>query len=186
MKKLSFTLFTLILSGFLFSPVIAHDKSPDKKVTVSFMWSKIQSYGSNQIAVWVEDTQGNYICTLFATRFTVKGGYLKRPLSLSEWTSKSDLKNATKPEVDALTGATPSSGRQTLIWNCTDKSGKIVPIGTYVVRMEANIHDADKMFFRGEIKVGGTAGQTKGEITFTDPKLSTGKVLFSDVLVEYK
>jgi len=186
MKKLYFTLFTLILSGFLFSSVNAHDKSPDKKVTVSYTWSKIQSYGSNQIAVWVEDTKGQYICTLFATRFTAKGGYLKRPLSLSEWTSKSELKNTTKPEVDAITGATPSSGKQSLTWNCTDKSGKIVPKGTYVLRMEANIHDADKMFFRGEIKVGGNTGQTKGEITFSDPKLASGKVLFSDVLVEYK
>ena len=186
MKRFYFTLFTLILSGFLFSSVIARDKSTDKKVTVSYTWSKIKSYGSNQIAVWVEDTKGNYICTLFATRFTVKGGFLKRPLSLSEWTLKSDLKNATKPEVDAITGATPTSGKQSLTWNCTDRSGKIVPNGTYVLRMEANIHDADKMFFRGEIKVGGNSGQTKGEITFSDPKLVTGKVLFSEMLVEYK
>jgi len=186
MKKLYFTFFTLILSGFLFSSVIARDKSSDKKVIVTYTWSKIQSYGSNQIAVWVEDTKGKFICTLFATNFTAKGGYLKRPLSLSEWTSKSDLKNTTKPEVDAITGATPSSGKQILTWNCTDSSGKIVPNGTYVLRMEANIHDADKMFFRGEIEVGSNAGQTKGEISFSDPKLVTGKVLFSDVLVEYR
>lgn len=186
MKKFYSTLFTLILSGFLLSSIIAQNKSQDKKVMVSYTWSKIQSYGSNQLAVWVEDLHGKYICTLFATRFTAKGGYLKRPLSLSEWASKSDLKNATKPEVDAITGATPSTGKQSLIWNCKDKSGRNVSAGIYVIRMEANIHDADKMFFKGQIKIGGNARHTKGAITYSDPKLATGKVLFSDVLVEYK
>ena len=186
MKKLYITLFTFVLPLFLFSSVNAQDKSPDNKVTVSFTWSKIQSYGSNQLAIWVEDLNGKYICTLFATRFTAKGGYLKRPLSLSEWTTKSDLKNARKPEVDALTGATPSTGKQSFTWNCKDKSGKKITAGTYVIRMEANIHDADKMFFRGEIKIGGNACQTKGFITYSDSKLAGGKVLFSDVLVEYR
>ena len=186
MKKLYITLFTFVLSLFLFNSVNAQDKSPDNKVTVSFTWSKIQSYGSNQLAVWVEDLNGKYICTLFATRFTSKGGYLKRPVSLSEWTTKSDLKNATKLEVDAVTGATPSTGKQSFTWNCKDKSGKNSTAGTYVIRMEANIHDADKMFFRGEIKTGGNTCQTKGVITYSDSKLAGGKVLFSDVLVEYR
>ena len=186
MKKLYITIFMVVLSGFIFNSVIAQVKSPDKKVTVSYTWSKIQSYGSNQLAVWVEDLNGKYICTLFATRYTAKGGYLKRPVSLSEWTSKSDLKNAKKPEVDAITGATPSTGKQSLTWNCKDKSGKNISAGSYVIRMEANIHDDDKMFFRGEIKIGGNACQTSGVITFSDSKLAGGKVLFSDVLVEYK
>jgi len=186
MKKLSITIFMVVLSGFIFNSIFAQDKSPDKKVTVSYTWTKIQSYGSNQIAVWVEDLNGKFICTLFATRFTAKGGYLKRPLSLSEWTSKSDLKNATRPEVDAITGATPSTGKQSLTWDCKDKSGKNITPGTYVIRMEANIHDADKMFFSGEIKIGGNACQTNGVITYSDSKLAGGKVLFSDVSVEYK
>ena len=176
----------VVLSGFIFNSIFAQDKSPDKKVTVSYTWTKIQSYGSNQIAVWVEDLNGKFICTLFATRFTSKGGYLKRPVSLSEWTTKSDLKNATKLEVDAVTGATPSTGKQSFTWNCKDKSGKNSTAGTYVIRMEANIHDADKMFFRGEIKTGGNTCQTKGVITYSDSKLAGGKVLFSDVLVEYR
>ena len=96
------------------------------------------------------------------------------------------MKDATKEEVDAVSGSTPQSGKQTLTWNGNDKSGKTMPAGTYIVRMEANIHDADKMFFKGAIKIGGSARQTSGEITYTSPNLASGNVLFKDVLVEYK
>ena len=186
MKKFYFTVCILIVSGFLFNNLISQEKTTNKKVIVTYNWSKIQSNGSNQIAIWIEDIKGNHISTLFATHYTATGGYIQRPLSLSEWTSKFDLKNATKVEVDAITGATPQSGKQTVTWNGKDKFGNIVPEGTYIVRMEANIHDADKMFFRGEIKIGGNEQQTKGEITFSSPNLATGNVLFKDVIVEYK
>jgi len=186
MKKYYFILCSLILSGLFFSNVFAQSKSNEKKVTISYTWSKISTNGSNQLAVWVENQKGNYICTLFATRYTAKGGYIKRPLSLSEWTSKFNLKNATQEEVDAITGATQASGKQILTWNCKDKAGNPVSKGTYIIRMEANILNADKMFYTGEIKVGGKSGKAKGEITFSKPSLANGKVLFKDVLVEYK
>jgi len=159
---------------------------PEKKVSITYTWSRIQSHGSNQIAVWIEDTKGKHICTLFATRYTATGGYAKRPVSLSEWTAKFNLSNASKEEVDAVSGATPQSGKQNFVWNCKDQSGKEVPAGSYVVRMEANILDADKMFFAGEIKIGGEAQQTTGKITYSRPELASGNVLFKDVLVEYK
>ena len=186
MKKYYYCLVALILSSFTFSNIYAQSVNSEKKVSISFTWSRIQSYGTNQIAIWIEDTKGNHISTLFATRYTANGGYIKRPLSLSEWTAKFDLKNASKEQIDAVTGATPPSGKQIFTWNGKDKSGKVVPTGTYIVRMEANIHDADKMFFKGEIHTGGSDEQTKGEITFSSPSLSTGNTLFNDVLVEYK
>lgn len=186
MKKYSLISSFLLLSSFLFSFTFAQDKSQEKNVVITYTWSRIKSFGSNQIAVWIEDIKGNHICTLFATNYTAKGGYAKRSVSLSEWVSKFDLKNVPKEEVDAISGATPKSGKQTLTWNCKDKSGKITPAGTYVVRMEANIKNADKMFFKGEIKIGGNAQQAKGETTFSKPDLASGNVLIKDVLVEYK
>ena len=186
MKKLFITLSILMLTGMLFNPLFARGNKTEKKVTVSYQWTRIHTHGSNQIAVWIENTKGKLICTLFATHFTATGGYLKRPVSLSEWTKKSGLKNFTKQEVDAVTGATPSSGKQTLTWNCKDKTGKAVPDGTYIVRMEANILDKDKMFFTGKILTGGKDDQTKGKITFSKPGLANGNVLIKDVVVEYK
>jgi len=186
MKKFFITLSILTLTGLSFNSLSAQNNNTEKKVTVSYQWTRIQTHGSNQIAVWIEDTKGKLICTLFATRYTATGGYIKRPVSLSEWTEKSDLKNATKQEVDAVSGATPSSGKQTLTWDCKDKTGKTVANGTYIVRMEANILDTNKMFFTGKIQIGGNDEQTKGEITFSKPGLADGNVLFKDVVVEYK
>ncbi len=186
MKKFYLFLCALILSALLYNYIFAQDKIQQKKVRVTYTWSRIKSRGSNQIAIWIEDTKGKHICTLFATRFTASGGYLRRPVSLSEWTAKFNLKSSTKEEVDAVTGATAESGKQILTWNGKDKSGKVVPAGTYVVRMEANIHDADKMFFRGEIKTGGSDQKTNGKITYSSPELASGNVLFKDVFVEYK
>jgi hypothetical protein len=186
MKKISFPLYALVILSFLCSDISAQNGNQEKKVTVSYIWSHIQSHGSNQVAIWIEDLHGNHIRTLFATHFTAAGGYKNRPVSLSEWTAKFGLKDASKETVDAVSGSTPKPGRQTVEWNCTDQSGKAVPAGTYIVRMEANILNADKMFFRGEIITGGANQQTSGEITFSKPELASGNVLFKDVLVEYK
>ena len=186
MKKFYFAFCALILFGLFINTLSAQTSPSDKKVIISYTWSRIPTHGSNQLAVWIENAAGNHIRTLFATRYTAKGGYLRRPLSLAEWTSKFNLKNASAAEVDAVSGATPQSGKQTLTWDGKDKAGKMLAAGTYVVRMEANIHDADKMFYRAEIKIGGNAQQTSGKITFTSTGLETGQVLFRDVLVEYK
>lgn len=186
MKTIELSITALILATLLCGSSFAQNIKADKTLTVTYTWSRIQSHGSNQVAVWIEDLKGSHIATLFATRFTAKGGYAKRPVSLGEWTAKFDLKNATKDEVDAVSGATPQAGTQTLTWNGNDRSGKPVPAGIYVVRMEANIHDADKMFFRGEIEIGGKNRQTTGEITYSKPELANGNVLFKDVVVEYK
>jgi hypothetical protein len=80
---------------------------------------RISSHGSNQLAIWIEDTLGNHVTTLFVTRFTAAKGHVKRPVALGEWTAKFDLKNASKQEIDAVTGSTPKSGKQqvTLISN---------------------------------------------------------------------
>ena len=185
MKKNYLSLCVLILLAISFNSIYAKQIESQKKVTINYTWSRIQSHGSNQIAVWIEDTKGNHVCTLFATRYTATGGYIKRPLSLSEWTAKFNLKNASKEEVDAITGATPKAGEQVLTWNGKDKSGKAL-VGKYIVRMEANIMDADKMYFKGEIVIGGNNQKTNGEITYSSPNLASGNVLFKDVMVEYK
>jgi hypothetical protein len=158
----------------------------EKQVNITYNWYKIPGHGSNQLAVWVEDEKGNYICTIYATKFTATGGYKYRQVSLSEWTAKSNLKDLSKEEVDGFTGATQPAGKQTLVWNCKDKTGKVVPNGNYVIRMEANIHDADKMFYSGKITIGKKSQIATGAITFSKPELATGSVLFSDVVVEYK
>jgi hypothetical protein len=170
----------------LAAPVKSQTGNSNGTLSVSYTWTRIPTHGSNQIAIWVEDTSGNFIVTVFATQFTASGGYEKRPVSLSVWAEKSGLAAAPKEEVDAVSGSTPVSGKQTVIWNCTDKSGKAVSPGVYVIRMEANIKNEHKMFFTGEIKIGDTEQQAIGEISIEGSEPSTGEVLFQDVQLTYK
>jgi hypothetical protein len=184
--RLILLLLVLTFSGTTFALDKASEKTSARKVYITYDWSRIRTHGSNQVAIWIEDTKGNHIQTLFATKFTSKGGYKYRPVSLSEWTAKFDLKNAKPEEIDAVTGATPQTGPQALIWDGKDRSGKRMPNGKYIVRMEANILDADKMFFEGVIELGGADQKTAGKITYSRPELASGQVLFKNVQVEYK
>jgi hypothetical protein len=180
MKRLVLSI--LIIVCFL----IAKNEAFCSQVIITYDWSRIPTHGSNQIAIWVEDLSGKYVRTLFATKFTAKGGYLKRPLALGEWAAKFDLPNASAGKVDAITGATPQTGKQTVSWDCTDEKGENVPDGIYIIRMEANIQDAKKMYFRGEIGVGGNDQQVSGEITYSTSELADGNILFKDVSIEYR
>jgi hypothetical protein len=186
MRKHLFPLFTFLFFVVLNANIFAQTTNGQKTVTISYSWTRIKSFGSNQVAIWIEKADGRHIRTLFATKYTATGGYIHRPLSLSEWTQKFNLKEASKEQVDAITGSTPKSGMQTVVWDGKDQHGKTVEAGTYIVRMEANIHDADKMFFRGIITIGGEDAQTTGEITYSKPELAAGNTLFKNVLVEYK
>ena len=186
MKTIRLLLCIVLLSVFPLSNSIAGGRNHDKHVEITFTWSRIASHGSNQLAVWIEDAEGTHIRTLYASQFTATGGYEKRPVSLSEWTEKYDIRNATPEQVDAISGPTPQPGTQTMVWDCKDMSGKRVSKGVYVIRMEANIKNEDKMFYRGEIKIGRKAGKGTGVITFSRPELADGQVLFRDVAVEYK
>lgn len=186
MKSIISLLLTLACTLVFAGNLQAQTAPEGKKVTVTYQWVRIPGPGSNQVAIWVEDVRGSYVRTLFATRYTAQGGYVRRPVSLSEWVQKSDWKNAPKEEVDAVSGSTPAAGLQTVTWDGRDRTGKVMPAGTYVIRMEANILNEKKMFFRGEISVGGGNQKTNGNITYSEPGLESGNVLFRDVVVEYK
>jgi len=186
MKKEFILLLMFSIHAFSSGDLCCQISKPAKKVTITFDWSRIQTYGSNQLAIWIEDAEGNYLKTLLATRFTVTGGFKNRPESLSEWIEKSGFINAPKEEIDAISGSTPLTGKQSITWNCTDKSGNPVMNGEYIIKMEANIQVAKKMYYSGKIFIGGKKKKTSGEVTYSSPELATGNVLFKNVLVEYK
>lgn len=86
----------------------------------------ITTTGVPQMAVWVEDGQGNYLETLYVTKKASNSSYVqslfggeevRRPEALPHWSHvrgiRSDdgllMPSRAKPIVDALTGATPLS-----------------------------------------------------------------------------
>ena len=95
---------------------------------------------SSQYAVWIEDTQGKLIRTLYATSFTARGGYAYREDAIPTWVEKSNLKKLNTQQVDALTGATPKNGRLTYQWDGTDDHAQQLPAGTYRFYIEGTCY----------------------------------------------
>ena len=86
----------------------------------------VTTTGIPQMAVWVEDTQGNYLETLYVTKRASNSSYLhslfggeevRRPEALPHWSFSRGIKSADglmmpsgdQPIADAITGATPVS-----------------------------------------------------------------------------
>jgi hypothetical protein len=115
-----------------------------------------KSHNHPSFAIWVEDLEGNYIETLYATQYYAKGvfghgetekgkwksesGEVRRPATLPYWSHKRNIKAgdglyAPSPETavpDALTGATPKG-------NFTLKTGsKVTGEKVFRVLFEVN------------------------------------------------
>ena len=165
--RTAFLAFTfLLLAGCSGTPVQPNTVPPGQAaVTITFEFQRQSGYASNQFAVWIEDADGQYVKTLFATRFTVKGGYKNRPDSLPVWVEKSGLANMSN--VDAITGATPQSGVLTYIWDLTDLNGSPAPDGTYRFCVEGTLRWKNQVYYTGQIEIGGASASASAEAQYT-------------------
>ncbi|MDR0198024.1 MAG: DUF2271 domain-containing protein [Oscillospiraceae bacterium] len=124
-------------------------------VIIEFNYVKQSGWASNQFAVWVEDADGNLIKTLYATRYTAKGGYADRPDSIPDWVKKSGIDTMDAPEVDAVSGATPKTGGLSYTWDLTDDSGNAVGAGEYAFFVEGSLRWKNRVVYSGVIKTDG-------------------------------
>ncbi len=136
------------------------------KLTVSLDYEKQPGYATNQFAVWIEDMDGNYINTLYATRYTANGGYKNRPDSVFNWVGKSGLAGMDKSEADAFTGATPKTGNLSYAWNLTDKDGNTVPEGEYKYLAEGTLRWKNHVVYSGVINIGGETVSSEASPVF--------------------
>ena len=123
-------------------------------VNVTFNVARIIGSASNQYAVWIEDSNGNYVRTLSATRFAARGGFNDRPDTLPIWVKASNWVNVTPNDIDAISTATPGTGVVTVPWDCKDAQGQVVPEGIYVYKVEGNISWEKRVIWTGTISVG--------------------------------
>jgi hypothetical protein len=130
-------------------PAQPEELAASGEVTVSFDYAKQSGSASNQFAIWIEDTDGNYVKTLYATRYTANGGYERRPDSIPIWVEKSG--------VDAVTSATPKAGPLSFDWDLTDKDGNTVPKGEYKILVEGTLRWKNQVLYSGVIDLAGEA-----------------------------
>lgn len=165
-----------------------NDSSAEKSlgtVKIQYNLSNIPKLGSNQVAVWIEDTKGNYICTLYATEFTASGGYAQRPEALPQWFKKSNWKNAKKSEVDAVSSATKKPGTINITWDCKDNNKKNVKPGKYVYFIEGNIYWDNTVLWRGEIQVGNNENKSMAKAEYQPESAKNQGTLIENVSAVY-
>lgn len=179
----------LILTIMAALPAIpaAAQQSISKKATaleLSFNYQKQSGSGSNQYAVWVENSEGKVVRTLFVTQFTTKGrvrgpqgtegtqerrrGYTYRPACVPTWVNNAAADTLTDAQIDAISGATPAaSGVQTYSWDFKDSQGETVPAGNYKIYLEATLYNNSILLYSGTFSTNDNAKTVELTSTLT-------------------
>jgi len=163
-----------ILAVIIAMPYMAQRSSKASAVELSFNYQKQSGAGSNQWAVWIENSEGKVVRTLTVTSFTSKGrggrrGYTFRPTCVPTWVKNAKAEEMTDEQIDAVTGATPSqSGIQTYTWDFKDANGKDVPAGDYKICFEATLYFNSILLYSGTFSTKDKAGDIKLTSTLTE------------------
>jgi hypothetical protein len=157
-------------------------------LTVSNTLHHLPRIASNQLAVWIEDSRGTFVRTLFATDFMARrGGFRRRPLCCPEWVQASGLARLSPAEVDAVSGATQSPGVISLVWDCNDAQGRPVPSGEYVYKLEGNLFWDKRVLWTGRIRVGGRASFSVATAEYLpDASAAESGLLVEDVRARFR
>jgi len=149
------------------------------ELEITLNYKHVDDIATNQYAVWIEDSSGNFIRTIYVTSFTAEGGWQERPESLSVWVEKSGLSSGNAQEIDAYSGATPKSGKQVYTWDCKDENGQTVPAGEYHFFVEGTIFWENAVLFEGVINLGSEKNTVQAEASYT-----TDEAKKSDMITE--
>ena len=133
----------------------AYDESV---LEVSFHFTRQGGIASNQFAVWIEDIQGRYVRTLYATRWTATGGWQRRETSVPQWVNRSGLAGRGHAHIDALAGPTPQTGVLSYLWDGRNYAGQPVPPGEYQIFVEGSLRWENRVLYTAVVRLG-EAGQ---------------------------
>jgi hypothetical protein len=137
------------------------------EVIISFDYTRQSGHASNQFAVWIEDENGRLIKTLYATRFTVGGGYKLRPDSIPAWAERSGLASLSDAQADAISGATPQTGRLAYVWDLTGEDGGAVSAAVhYKFFVEGSLRWKNRVLYSGDIGLSGGDGVAEAQAEY--------------------
>ena len=155
-----------------------------QRLEVSFSYDKVRTIASSQYAIWIEDTNGNYIDTLYVTGYTARRGHRNRPNSLPQWVAIARPASMQQSEIDTISGATPSPGDYTASWDFTDRNGIPVAGSQFRYFIEATMNNGDNAVYSGIIALGGEAWDERPVPVYTIPD-SQYRSMITNVRVAY-
>jgi len=155
-----------------------------KRLEISFSYDNLLMVASNQFAFWIEDMDGNYVDTLYVTRYTAGEGHRRRPQSISRWVASAKPGEMQAKEIDAITGATPKPGNYSVYWDFTDGGGNAVTGAEYRYFITGTMYMDDDVLYSGVINGGNDSWEEypTPEYTVADSKY---KSMLSNIRVAY-
>lgn len=167
-------------AGFARSPAASGE------VTIRYTFSRLFRVASNQYAIWIEDENGVFVRTLFATSYVAKrAGWKVRPQAVPTWIDAAGIKGLPQKEVDAVSGATPANGSHQVVWDLRDSRGRLVSPGTYRYRVEGNLFWENRVLWTGEIVVGSHPQSTVAQPVYSPAEAQNLDRMLSEVTATY-
>ena len=157
-------------------------------VSIDFDYKSMSGFASNQIALWVENENGEIVKTIFVTNFTASHrGYKKREQSLNHWVSIAKPAQMSDKELDAISSATPKSGAQHFTWDLTDSHGKKVPAGKYFIKLEGTLYAGSNVVYAGTVDTGkATPGPIEVVLERSEPATTKNETMLQNVQMSIK
>ena len=163
-----------------------------EEVEISFDYVKQNVPGSNQWAVWIENSEGEMVKTLYVSRFTAKGrsrngepaqrGYVFRPACVPMWQQAAQPEKMSDEQMDAISGATPvNNGLQIYVWDFTDVNGAKVPKGTYKFFAEFNLRNDSQVVYCGTF-----SSSERGDLEYTTTYTVPDNFDYRDMVSDFK
>ena len=158
--------------------------SSDAVLTIRLNFERSSTIASNQYAVWIENSVGEVVRTLYVSNFTANGGYQRREDCVPTWVAHAHPAQMSTDELDAVSGATPRSGQHSYTWNGKDEHGNTVADGEYRIYVEGTLYWSSTVLYSGVVRWGGDSQTIQLKPTFSE-EAATNRDMITVVTAEY-
>lgn len=125
----------------------------ENQLKVEFLFKRGETISSNQIALWIEDKQGNVVKTIGITRFAAEGGFSRRRDILKNWVTRAKANEMSRSQFELISSPTPSNGQNQKYWNGVNDAGNIVLDGEYTIFLEGTLYLSSNVVYSQDILI---------------------------------
>lgn len=174
-----------------------------EKISVAVNPGEAYSKRAPQIAVWVEDSDGTYVDTLFVTKKASENKWIGspkngRPESLPDWyksKGQNPAEKISKDEVDATTSATPKKGiviskdlelekGKTYVFKC--QANQSFDYNDYYTKKNSGVDGQPAVLYAGEMIPDGTEKEIKLMLNNKSEFITTADKIIESIYVVVK
>ena len=178
MKRL---LVLLVLGGMLLP--LPCQAALGKELTISFVVNKKEEVTPSVcMAIWLENEDGTYVKTLYASDWLAYGGYTMEGICPT-WVEKAGWVTNETELPDAISGATPSFGPGERIFPFKKKD---LPAGRYKFCVQIHLTADYNELYSGMIEIGKAPAEAKAEVSYSPEKHELISGVLSEVTASYK